>query len=107
MVDRVARRYRPDRTVFSDRQSDEEGIGAAAQIVGIVAVGRMASHGLATFPATLRMIGFALAPLALVIFSFVRFLGPGIALIGQLLSLRAGSLVVNNNLVQSPPPSSS
>lgn len=60
----------------------------------IFAVGAIAFHGLATFPTTLRMIGFAMAPLALGIFSFVPVVGPVIALIGQLLSLRAGSLAV-------------
>jgi hypothetical protein len=60
----------------------------------IFAVGSGAFRGVATFPATLRVIGFAMSPLALGIFSFVPVVGPVITIIGQLLSLRAGSMAV-------------
>ena len=140
MVNRVARVIRLDRGVFDDAQSDEAGLVAAAQVVGLVAiaitvgtglqiatgelprsanptgamigsllapfihwliwsvliyaVGSLAFQGVATFPATLRMIGFAMAPLALGIFSFVPIVGSVMTIVGQLLSLRAGSLAV-------------
>jgi hypothetical protein len=60
----------------------------------IYAVGSLAFQGVATLPATLRVIGFAMAPLALGIFSFVPIAGPMMTIIGQLLSLRAGPMAV-------------
>src|SRR4051795_12988051 len=60
----------------------------------IDAIGSLVFHGVATFPATLRLIGFAMAPLALGIFSFVPAVGSVIAIVAQLLSLRAGSMAV-------------
>jgi hypothetical protein len=142
MVDRMARVIRLDRAIFDDAESSAAGVGAAAQVVGIVAfaitigtglqiatgglprsanptgamagsllapfvhwliwsalifaVGGIAFQGAATFPATLRVIGFAMAPLALGIFSFVPIVGPVITIGGQLLSLRAGSMAVQS-----------
>ena len=60
----------------------------------ICATGAYVFHGRAGDPAVLRAIGYAMAPQALAILGFLPIVGPAVVLLGQLLSLRAGSLAV-------------
>jgi hypothetical protein len=62
----------------------------------LVAVGSLLFRADVAFPTVLRELGYAQAPLILTALAFLPLVGPAIVLLGQLFSLRAGSLATQH-----------